>query len=384
MQKKVAVFTGTRAEYGLLYWLLQDIKADAELQLQLLVSGSHLSPEFGLTYQHIVADGFIINEKIEILLSSDSSVGTVKSMGLALIGLADTLCRLQPNVLVLLGDRFEALAAAQAAMLMKIPVLHIHGGEISKGAADDAIRHAITKLSYLHATSTEAYRQRVIQLGEDPDRVRNVGAIGLDHLTRSSLLSKAELAEALSFQLRQPYFVVTYHPVTLADEPPLASFDALLSALDQFKHYQIILTYPNADEGGRQIIERLQQYATAQPGRVLPITSLGQLRYLSAIKHAAAVIGNSSSGIIEVPSFGVPTVNIGSRQHGRLAAGSVLHCKADTAAIVQCISTAITRGSWHGDNPYGQGDSSAKIIQMIKQLKFDPVKTFYDLPGAGL
>lgn len=383
MLKKVAVFTGTRAEYGLMYWLLHDIRADADLQLQLLVSGSHMSPEFGHTYQQIAADGFDITEKIEILLSSDSNVGTVKSMGLALIGLADSLSRLQPDVLVLLGDRFEVLAAAQTAMLMKIPVLHIHGGEITEGATDDAIRHAITKLSYLHATSTEAYRQRVIQLGEAPERVHNVGAIGLDHLTRSKLLSLPELAEALNFKLQQPYFVVTYHPVTLADEPALASFDALLSALDQYPQYQLIFTYPNADEGGRQIIDRLQRYASTQPKRILAIPSLGIQRYLSAVKYATAVIGNSSSGIIEVPAFNVPTVNIGSRQQGRLAAGSVLHCTATEAAISDCIAKAIARPQWDGKNPYGQGDSSKKIIQMIKQFTFDPVKTFYDLPGAS-
>ncbi|WP_372626958.1 UDP-N-acetylglucosamine 2-epimerase [Arsukibacterium sp.] len=384
MQKKVAVFTGTRAEYGLLYWLLHDINADSELQLQLLVTGSHLSPEFGNTYQQIIADGFDINEKIEILLSSDSNVGTVKSMGLAMIGLADSLSRLQPDVMILLGDRFEALAAAQTAMLMKIPVLHLHGGEITEGATDDAIRHAITKLSYLHATSTEAYRQRVIQLGESPERVKNVGAIGLDHLARTRLLSKAQLAEALAFKLDQPYFVVTYHPVTLAEEPPLASFNALLSALDQFKQYQIILTYPNADEGGRQIIERLISYAAEQPDRVLAVSSLGQLRYLSAVKHAAAVIGNSSSGIIEVPAFKVPTVNVGTRQQGRLAAPSVKHCRMDTSDIAACIEQAVSDAIPVGDNPYGQGNASAKIIYMIKQLQFNPVKHFFDLPGAKL
>lgn len=384
MVKKVAVFTGTRAEYGLLYWLLHDIRADKDLQLQLLVSGSHLSPEFGHTYQQIEADGFDISAKIEILLSSDSAVGTVKSMGLALIGLADTLARLQPDVLVILGDRFEALAAAQSAMLMKIPVLHLHGGEISEGATDDAIRHAITKLSYLHATSTEAYRQRVIQLGEAPARVQNVGAIGLDHLTRSNLLSKTELAQALNFALTQPFFVVTYHPVTLADEPAQASFAALLAAMDKFPEHQIILTYPNADEGGRQIMSMLQHYAANQPQRVLAIKSLGQLRYLSAVKHAAAVIGNSSSGIIEVPAFHVPTVNIGSRQQGRLAAPSVLHCSATESAIEAAITKALNHPVTNNSNPYGQGDASGKVIQMIKQLQFNPVKTFYDLPGVGL
>ncbi|MAD74951.1 MAG: UDP-N-acetylglucosamine 2-epimerase (hydrolyzing) [Rheinheimera sp.] len=384
MQKKVAVFTGTRAEYGLLYWLLHDINADSELQLQLLVTGSHLSPEFGNTYQQIIADGFDIADKIEILLSSDSSVGTVKSMGLALIGLADSLSRLQPDVLILLGDRFEALAAAQAAMLMKIPVLHLHGGEITEGATDDAIRHAITKLSYWHATSTEVYRQRVIQLGESPERVKNVGAIGLDHLKRTRLLSRDQLADALDFKLNQPYFVVTYHPVTLAEEPPLASFNALLNALDQFKQYQIILTYPNADEGGRQIIERLLSYAAEQPDRVLAVTSLGQLRYLSAVKHAAAIIGNSSSGIIEVPAFNVPTVNIGARQQGRLAAPSVQHCRIDTSDIAASIKRVLSNAIPVGDNPYGQGNVSANVIQMIKQLHFNPVKKFYDLPGAKL
>ena len=384
MVKKVAVFTGTRAEYGLLYWLLHDIRADNDLQLQLLVSGSHLSPEFGHTYQQIEADDFDISAKIEILLSSDSAVGTVKSMGLALIGLADTLARLQPDVLVILGDRFEALAAAQSAMLMKVPVLHLHGGEISEGATDDAIRHAISKLSYLHATSTEAYRQRVIQLGEAPERVHNVGAIGLDHLTRSNLLNKTELAQALNFILTQPFFVVTYHPVTLAVEPAQASFAALLAGLDKFPGHQIILTYPNADEGGRQIMTMLQQYAANQPHRVLAIKSLGQLRYLSAVKHAAAVIGNSSSGIIEVPAFNVPTVNIGSRQQGRLAAPSVLHCSATESAIEATITKALNHPVTNNSNPYGQGDASGKVIQMIKQLQFNPVKTFYDLPGVGL
>lgn len=384
MVKKVAVFTGTRAEYGLLYWLLHDIRADNDLQLQLLVSGSHLSPEFGHTYQQIEADGFEISAKIEILLSSDSAVGTVKSMGLALIGLADTLARLQPDVLVILGDRFEALAAAQSAMLMKVPVLHLHGGEISEGATDDAIRHAISKLSYLHATSTDAYRQRVIQLGEAPERVHNVGAIGLDHLTRSNLLNKTELAQALNFKLTQPFFVVTYHPVTLADEPAQASFAALLAALDKFPGHQVILTYPNADEGGRQIMSMLQQYAATQPQRVLAIKSLGQLRYLSAVKHAAAVVGNSSSGIIEVPAFNVPTINIGSRQQGRLAAPSVLHCSATESAIETTIAKALNHPVTHNSNPYGQGDASGKVIQMIKQLQFNPVKTFYDLPGVGL
>lgn len=383
MLKKVAVFTGTRAEYGLLYWLLKDIQADPDLTLQLLVSGMHLSPEFGLTYQQIEQDGFHIDEKIEILLSSDSAVGTAKSMGLGVLGFTDALARLNPDVLVILGDRFEALAAAQTAMILRIPVLHLHGGEITEGAYDDAIRHAITKLSYLHATATEQYRQRVIQLGEAPERVLNVGAIGLDHFKRGSFMSLEALATSLEFPLIQPYVVVTYHPVTLAEEEPESSFQALLDALDQFPEFKIIFTYPNADDGGRRIIPLLEAYAAKQPERILAIPSLGHVRYLSAIKHAAAVIGNSSSGIIEVPAMDVPTVNIGMRQKGRLAAKSVLHCDADAASIRKAIRAAVKREYKLPDetvyNPYGQGDASKKVIQMLKSLSFKAVKTFHDL-----
>ncbi len=383
MTKKIAVFTGTRAEYGLLYWLLKDIQADTELSLQLLVTGMHLSPEFGETFRQIERDGFVIDEKIEILLSSDSAVGIAKSMGLGVLGFADALSRLAPDALVILGDRFEALAAAQTAMILRIPVIHLHGGEITEGAYDDAIRHAITKLSYLHATSTEEYRQRVIQLGEAPDRVFNVGAIGLDHLNRGTFLSVDELAKSLNFALTQPFVVVTYHPVTLADEEPIASFNAILDALDLYPDLQIILTYPNADDGGRKIIPLLEAYAAKQPQRVLAIPSMGQVRYLSAIKHAAAVVGNSSSGIIEVPSFDVPTVNIGMRQKGRLAAKSVLHCDATTAAINSALETAINR-SYKANcekihNPYGQGNASKQVISLVKNLKFASVKTFYDI-----
>lgn len=383
MNKKIAVFSGTRADYGLLFWLLKDIQNDQELQLQLLVSGTHLSPEFGETYHQIEQDGFFIDEKIEILLSSDSAVGTAKSMGLGVIGFTDALARLKPDVLVLLGDRFEALAAAQTAMILRIPIIHLHGGEITEGAYDDAIRHSITKLSYLHCTSTEEYRQRVIQLGEAPERVRNVGAIGLDHLKRSTFMPLDELSESLGFMLSKPFFVVTYHPVTLGHEEPEQSFIALLNSLNEFPDYQVILTYPNADDGGRRIIPILEDYARKNPQRVLAIPSLGQIRYLSSVAHAAAVIGNSSSGIIEVPSFDVPTVNIGSRQKGRLSAKSVINTEPSTQSISNAIQTAITRSYKHPDenvhNPYGQGDTTGQVIDMIKMLNFEPSKVFYDI-----
>lgn len=377
--RKVAVFTGTRAEYGLLYWLLKDLQQDSEIELQLLVSAMHLSPEFGMTYQQIETDGFTITEKVEMLLSSDSAVGTAKSIGLGVLGFADALERMKPDVLVVLGDRFEALAVTQAAMILRIPIAHIHGGEITEGAYDDAIRHAITKLSLLHFTSTEAHRNRVIQLGEHPSRVFNVGAVGLDHLQRSKMLSLAELSASLNFKLEQPYFLVTYHPVTLASEPAKASFENLLKALDAFPQHQIILTYPNADDGGREIIPLLEAYAKQQPSRVLAIPSLGQKRYLSAVKHAAAVVGNSSSGIIEVPSFKVPTVNIGERQRGRLAAESVFSCPSNTAAIIETLQLGLKSDLTQVVNPYGKGKASEAILKQLKAADLSVVKTFYDL-----
>jgi UDP-hydrolysing UDP-N-acetyl-D-glucosamine 2-epimerase len=381
--RKIAVFTGTRAEYGLLYWLLKDIQADVELKLQLLVSGTHLSPEFGCTYQQIEQDGFAIDEKIEILLSSDTAVGVAKSMGLGVLGFTDALSRLKPDALVILGDRFEALAAAQTAMILRIPVVHLHGGEITEGAYDDAIRHAITKLSHIHCTSTDEYRNRVIQLGEAPERVKNVGAIGLDHLSRSTFMTKAQLSESLDFPITEPYILVTYHPVTLADEVPEKSFLALLDALDKFPEHQIILTYPNADDGGRRIIPLLEAYASNNSKRTLAIKSLGQIRYLSAVKHAAAVVGNSSSGIIEVPSFDVATIDIGMRQRGRLAAKSVIHCAPSKNDIVHAIQTGIDKKYKISNekicNPYGQGDASGQIITLLKDIQESTFKSFYDL-----
>ena len=380
--KKIAVFTGTRAEYGLLFWLLKDIKADPELKLQLIVSGMHLSTEFGETYNEIEADGFKIDEKIEILLSSNTAVGTAKAIGLGVLGFSDAFKRLRPDIIVILGDRFEALSAAQTAMVLRIPILHLHGGEITEGAYDDSIRHAITKLSHLHGTSTEQHRQRVIQLGELPKTVKNVGALGLDYIKRGCLLSKKELYKSLGLVPKKPFFLVTYHPVTLGDENPEKSCDELLSALDAFPDYQVILTYPNADDGGRKIIPIIQDYAAANPARVIAQKSLGQIKYLSAMKYSSALIGNSSSGIIEAPSFGIPTINIGIRQKGRMSAESVYHCKVNKQNIQNTIKKAINDFEHNNKkiiNPYGQGSASKKIVEMIKTAQINNCKKFFDI-----
>ncbi|OEG74609.1 UDP-N-acetyl-D-glucosamine 2-epimerase, UDP-hydrolysing [Shewanella colwelliana] len=383
MPKKIAVFTGTRADYGLLYWLLTDIKAEEELVLQLVVSGSHLSPEFGNTFEQIETDGFKIDERVEMLLSSNSRVGIAKSAGLGMISYAEALDRLKPDVLIILGDRYEALAIAQTATILGITILHIHGGEITEGAYDDAFRHAITKLSHVHCTSTEAYRQRVIQMGEMPDSVHNVGAIGLDHIHRSNLMTIDELSASLNFNLNTPYFLVTYHPVTLIDEPADATFQSLLSSLDKYPSHQVILTYPNADNGSRAVISMIEEYSRESNGRVLTIPSLGQTRYLSAVKHAAAVIGNSSSGIIEVPSFNIPTVNIGARQRGRLAASSVITCQPNTKSLTDAINQALIKlpelKRCKVENPYSQGQASPAIISILRSMVQKPVKYFYDI-----
>lgn len=383
MHKKIAVFTGTRADYGLLYWLLKDIQDNATLTLQLIVSGSHLSPEFGNTFEQIERDGFSIDEKVEMLLSSNSAVGIAKSVGLGIIGYAEALDRLKPDVLVILGDRSEALAIAQTAAILKIPLLHIHGGEITEGAYDDAFRHAITKLSHIHCTATETYKQRVIQMGEMPNSVYNVGAIGLDHIRRSTLMTPEQLSSDLNFDLNHPYFLVTYHPVTLADEPAIETFYALLTSLEQFPQHNVIITYPNADNGSREIISLIQDYARQSKGKVLAIASLGQVRYLSCVKYATAVIGNSSSGIIEVPSFNVPTVNIGTRQQGRLAAQSVIHCQPDSLSITTAINKAILLlpqlQLTPAANPYGQGQASQFIVKLLTTTPLKPTKSFYDL-----
>ncbi|SMF37064.1 UDP-N-acetylglucosamine 2-epimerase (non-hydrolysing) [Alteromonadaceae bacterium Bs31] len=385
--KNITVFTGTRAEYGLLYWLMKDIDATNGLNLQLLVSGAHLSPEFGCTYKKIEEDGFDINEKVEIVLSSDTAVGVAKSVGLGVLGFADAISRLKSDVLVVLGDRFEALAVAQTAMLLRVPILHLHGGEVTEGAYDDSIRHAITKLSYFHGVSTEEHRKRVIQLGESPERVWNVGAMGLDYLKRGTFMTLSELSRSIGFELGLPFFLVTYHPVTLAKEDAVSTIMALLGALDEFVGYQVIITYPNADDGGRKIIPFIEDYVRKRKTKALAVPSLGMERYYSTLKYCRAVIGNSSSGIIEAPAFGTPTVNIGERQKGRVAADSVISCGVGQIDISMTISNVVARAE-KGEfrnvyNPYGCGNASEKVIEMIKKIPGSMLKPFHDLPEAA-
>lgn len=383
MNRRIAVFTGTRAEYGLLYWLMRDIVDHRALELQVIVGAMHLSPEFGETWREIEADGFAIDARVEMLLSSNTPVGIAKSLGLGTISIADALDRLRPDVLVVLGDRFEALAVAQAALIMQIPIVHLHGGEITEGAYDDAIRHAITKMASLHCTAAEPYRRRVTQMGEAPDSVINVGAMGLDHLVRATPMPREEAARSLGLSLDGGYFLVTYHPVTAAAEDPAGTTGALLAALDQFPSHQVVLTYPNADNGGRYIIPLLDAYARANPGRAVAIASLGFRRYLAVLEGAAAMIGNSSSGIIEAPSFGVPTVNIGARQRGRLAAESVIDCDANTAEIAAAIDRAVSSDfaaiARDAANPYGSGDAARRIVELLATRDLSSTKRFYDI-----
>lgn len=382
--RKLCIVTGTRAEYGLLYWLMQDISADPDLHLQLIVTGMHVSPEFGLTYQQIEADGFRIDAKVEMLLSSDTPVGIAKSIGLGVIGFADALERLKPDILVLLGDRFEILAAAQAALVARIPIAHLHGGEVTAGAFDDSIRHAITKLAHWHFVAAEPYRQRVIQMGEPPDRVFNVGAPGLDHLQHLVWLSRQELETLLGMPLNSPLFLVTYHPATLGEQAPEISMNELLLALDVFPEATVIFTYPNADPGGRKLIEQIEQWVTQNKGRSQAFVSLGQQRYLSLMNQADIILGNSSSGITEAPALKKATVNIGDRQKGRLQAASVITVAETSAAIVTGIQKALSdpfqRQLSLVESWYGSGNVGKQIKTILQSVNLATQKSFYDRP----
>lgn len=381
--RKIAVFTGTRAEYGLLYWLMKGIQEDDELVLQLIVSGMHLAPQYGDTWKEVEADGFTIDAKVEMLLASDTPVGVVKSIGLGAIGFADALAKLNPDVLIILGDRFEALAIAQAALIMKIPIAHLHGGEVTIGAYDDSIRHAITKMAFLHFVASEKYRQRVIQMGEVTGRVFNVGAMGLEHVLRTELCSVSVLSDNLQIPLKKPYVLVTYHPETLSNDSNKNSFEVLLNVLDELPEHQVLFTYPNADNGGYTIIQQIERYCKLNPYKAFAVASLGSKRYLSALAHADVVIGNSSSGIIEAPAFHVPTINIGNRQKGRLAADSIIDTSDEfneiKAAIVQALSPEFKEKCKVTVNPYGDGRVAERIISVLKTHELSVIKHFNDL-----
>lgn len=385
-RRKICIVTGTRAEYGLLYWLMKEIATDAELQLQIIATGMHLSPEFGLTVQHIETDGFVIAAKVEMLLSSDTPIGITKSIGLGVIGFADALDRLQPDILVLLGDRFEILAAAQAALVARIPIAHIHGGETTECAFDEGIRHAITKMAQWHFVAAEPYGKRVIQMGEAPERVFNVGAPGLDHLANLRWLDRLELEAALGIPLRKPLFLVTYHPVTLKNESPLVAMEQLLAALEQFSEATVIFTHPNADTGGRALIHRIEAWVGEHPDHAKAFVSLGQQRYLSLMREADVVIGNSSSGLIEAPALRKATVNLGDRQKGRLKATSVIDAPEQQADILAAIRKALSepfRGSLAGAvSLYGRGNVGRRIKEILKSAQLSIHKSFFDIEHA--
>lgn len=383
--RKICIVTGSRAEYGLLSRLMSLIDQDAECCLQIIATNMHLSPEFGLTYREIERDGFKIDRKVEMMLSSDSENATAKSVGLAIIGFADAFENLKPDLIVVLGDRYEILAAVTAALYFKIPVAHIHGGEITQGAYDDAMRHSITKMSHLHFTSTEEYRKRVIQLGEEPERVFNVGAIGLDNIKHIRLMDLSDLEKSLDFQIGAKCVLVTFHPVTLENNTAGQQMECLLRALESIPDLRIIFTLPNSDTNGRIIIQMLHQFVEKNINRSVAFTSLGHIRYLSALQYVSCVVGNSSSGIIEAPSFGIPTLNIGDRQKGRLKASSVVDCMAEYSDIREKLLFIL---SMHADlnsekvvNPYYKENTAREILSVIRRTDLTQLvqKSFYDI-----
>jgi len=384
--RKICVITGTRAEYGLLYWSMKKLQEDNEIDLSICVTGMHLSPEFGSTYKKIEEDGFVITEKIEMLLSSDTSVGIAKSIGLATISFGEVFERLKPDLILVLGDRFEIFAACSAAMVSKIPIAHCHGGEATEGLIDEAIRHSITKMSQVHFTSTEEYRNRVIQLGEQPNNVFNVGALGIENINKLELLNKIQFEESINFKLNKINLLITFHPVTLDTASAETQFKQLLSAIDKLENVTIIFTKPNADTDGRIIIQMIDEYVSKKPEKSISFTSLGQLRYLSAIQFMDIVVGNSSSGLIEVPSFQIPTINIGDRQQGRVKALSVIDCETNEIDIKNSIQKALSKEFKDfiktSKNPYGEKNASNEIIEILKTIDLNNLikKKFYNLP----
>jgi len=384
MTRKICVLTGTRAEYGLLYWLMKEIEKDKDLELQLIVTGMHLSPEFGLTYKEIEKD-FKIDKKIEMLLSSDTSIGISKSMGLAQISFTEAYEELQPDMLVVLGDRYEIFSAVSSAMIARIPIAHLHGGETTEGAFDESIRHSITKMSHLHFTATKEYQNRVIQLGEQPNRVFNVGGLGIDNIKKLKLLSKKEFEKSIDFKLNIKNILVTFHPVTLENSTASQQFQNLLDAIDTLEDTNIIFTKANSDTDGRIINSMIDEYMQNNSKKSVCFTSLGQLRYLSALQYVDAMVGNSSSGLLEAPSFKIGTINIGDRQKGRIKAESVIDCDSNIDSInngfKKLYSNDFKNILVNSTNPYGEGGASIKIKNIIKDINLNGIlkKSFFDI-----
>lgn len=385
-KRRVCVVTGSRAEYGLLYWILKEIDASSELDLYLVVTGMHLSPEFGLTFNAIEQDGFKIAKKVEMLVSSDSAVGVAKSMGLGLASFGELYDELKPDIVLMLGDRFELLAAASAALVSTIPIAHIHGGEITEGAFDDAIRHSITKMSHLHFTATEVYRRRVIQLGENPERVYNFGAPGIENIKRRPVLDRLEVEAALGIELRDPSLLITWHPATLSPGQSRIQLECLLSALSSISA-TLIFTHANADTEGREVNDLIKEFVDKNSNRSVHHASLGQDLYLSTLRYVSGVVGNSSSGVIEAPSIPVASVNIGDRQKGRISAASVIHCDVDrdqiSHAINQILDPKIQSSLREPHNPYGDGNVATRLVSVLETVELEKIikKRFVDDGG---
>ena len=382
--RKICVVTSTRAEYGLLYWLLKEIEADSELKLQLIVTGMHLSPEFGLTYKEIEKE-FKIDKKIEILSSSHTSLDICAEMARVYEKFAPALAELKPDILVLLGDRYEIFGVAGVASIIQIPIAHIHGGETTQGAFDEAFRHSITKMSHIHFAATNEYTNRIIQLGEEPSRVFNVGGPGIENIKKLNLLNKDEFEKSIKFKLAKKNILITFHPVTLENSSAREQFNELLNSLDELEETNFIFTKANSDTDGDVINKMIDEYVSQNSQKAVAFASLGQLRYLSAIKFVDIVLGNSSSGLSEVPSFKKATINIGDRQKGRARASSVIDVRPDRKEILTAIKRAYSKEFEQilkdTINPYDGGNPSKKMVKILKETKLDGIlkKKFYDI-----
>ena len=382
--KKITLITGSRADYGLLRSVIEGIEKSNKLKLSLIVTGMHLSNEFGLTISEIEKDGFPINKKIEMLVGSDTPSAITKSIGLGMIGFADAFKEIETDLLLVLGDRYEILSAVTSALISRIPVAHLHGGELSEGSIDESIRHSITKMSHLHFVSNEIHRKRVIQLGEQPSSVFTVGALGIDNILQTKLYNKEEIETELNFKFKKQNLLITYHPVTLEKDNSEYQINELIKVLSTFRDTGFIFTMPNSDTNGRIITTKIKDFVKSNSNAVL-FANLGQKKYLSCIKYVDAVIGNSSSGLIEVPSFHKPTVNIGDRQKGRIRAKTVIDCSDDCNSIKDALTKALSKKYFlsiqGASNPYGNGGSSQKIINIIKRFNLENLikKDFYDL-----